>query len=92
MIKIRPSAPLGRYPQFRLCGQEGIAPTNSRTRMIKSSFPFHTTSLTEFRLCFRLCNQGRTEAGRKVIVFGVRVNSAFGIRRLEIRRLGRGSR
>ena len=39
MTKIKPSAPLGRYPQFLLCGQEGIAPTNSSTRMIKSIVP-----------------------------------------------------
>jgi hypothetical protein len=39
MIRIRPSAPLGRYPQLLLCGQDGIAPINSKIRMIKRIVP-----------------------------------------------------
>jgi hypothetical protein len=34
-----PSAPLGPYPQLRLCGQLGSAPTNSRIRRINTIVP-----------------------------------------------------
>jgi hypothetical protein len=35
--KMVPKAPLGPYPQFRLCGHEGNAPTNSKIKMISSN-------------------------------------------------------
>jgi len=36
MIRIVPTAPLGPYPQSRLWGQAGTAPSRARTRMINS--------------------------------------------------------
>lgn len=33
MMRMNPSPPLGAYPQLRLCGQEGSAPSTIRTSM-----------------------------------------------------------
>jgi hypothetical protein len=76
MIKIRPSAPLGRYPQPLLYGHAGTEPSNSRIRMIKSIVPIPHYLPIEFRLCFGL-HSGVKRDGAKVIVFdvGVKQNS-----------------
>ncbi len=37
--RIKPSAPLGKYPQLRLCGHVGIAPSKSRIITIKRMVP-----------------------------------------------------
>ncbi len=33
MTRMKPSPPLGAYPQFRLCGQVGSVPSTIRTSM-----------------------------------------------------------
>ena len=52
MIRMKPSPPLGAYPQFRLCGQDGSAPSTIRTSIISRIepndiiFPFKFTADT----------------------------------------------
>jgi hypothetical protein len=37
--KINPNPPVGKYPQFRLCGHLGNAPSSAKTRITISIVP-----------------------------------------------------
>ena len=51
MTRINPSPPLGAYPQLRLCGQAGSAPTSIRISTINNMVPI---DMVMFSICGQL--------------------------------------
>ncbi len=46
MIRIRPSPPLGAYPQLLLCGQAGNDPTSSNATTITMMVPMPMVAIS----------------------------------------------
>ena len=66
MSTIRPTPPLGPYPQLRLCGQAGMAPTNSKIKMISRivEIPIRSSTFNLIIIVEQSSHADRTPTGR----------------------------
>lgn len=73
MTSSNPNPPVGAYPQFRLCGQVGIAPTRSKTSRIINTVP----SMTFLSRCG--CAQPTAHTGCELAALPSGMNRLFRI-------------